>query len=92
MTRKTFLPIAAAVLLSALVASPVSQAYFPVSLPASTLTMSGSDYSEQVSPPADESQAASAVAAPEARKPRPEPSPRRNTLRAAGAWLKALVR
>lgn len=92
MTRKTFKPVAFALLFSALVASPVSRAYFPVSLPAGTLTMSGSDYSETVGPSAEEPRAQPEVAAPEARKTQPEQAPQRLTLRAAGAWLKALVR
>ncbi len=92
MTRKTFKPVAAALLFSAVVASPMSQAYFPVSLPAGTLTMSGVEHAGRTMEPEREPTAVPEAAAPVARKTPPAQQTPPSRLRAAGAKLEGLVR
>lgn len=86
MTRQTFKPLAAALLFSAVVASPASHAYFAVSLPGNAMTMSGSYYAEPVT-------AEPAVEQPNVRSAKRKAQPAQTTpplkLRASGTGLKA---
>lgn len=95
MTRKTFKPVAAALLLSAVVASPLSQAYFAVSLPGNAMTMSGSYYADPVAAPAAQQRAAPAARPQAAGKtlavqPAQTSAPRKP--RASAGWLPAAGR
>lgn len=91
MTRQTFKSLAAALLLSAVAVSPASQAYFTVSLPGNAMTMSGVEHAGRTMEPERERTAAAEVALPVTRRAQPEPQAPPSRLRAAAAWLRALV-